>query len=206
MKSCRRGPSDVITRPSLPIRAHFGGTGDSTSGSILSTWANRPQAGWTPHQVHRLPKNRPIVCVCGSEYRSGIAASVLAQIGLSSVACMGGGMGAWNKRKLSVETSAWSRPQRDSGSTARFSLSSRRGRTLGLRVKPGTSKSGANSFCGLRACHPQGLIRLQVLLALKNDDCTAWGTADSMCNRLVAQFDPCRTPASEGIELKLLDN
>lgn len=62
--------------------------------------------GDLPYQVQKLPKNRPIVCVCGSGYRSSIAASVLAQIGLSSVESMDGGMAAWNKRKFAVEASA----------------------------------------------------------------------------------------------------
>ena len=62
--------------------------------------------GDLPHQAQGLPKNRPIVCVCGSGYRSSIAASGLAKNGLSSVASMDGGMAAWNKRKFSVETAA----------------------------------------------------------------------------------------------------
>ena len=62
--------------------------------------------GDLPHQVQRLPRDRPIVCVCGSGYRSSIAASGLAQNGLSSVESMDGGMAAWNKRKFAVETSA----------------------------------------------------------------------------------------------------
>ena len=62
--------------------------------------------GDLPHHVQRLPKDRPLVCVCGSGYRSSIAASVLAQIGSSSVESMDGGMAAWNKRKFAVETSA----------------------------------------------------------------------------------------------------
>ena len=62
--------------------------------------------GDLPHQVQRLPKNRPIVCVCGSGYRSSIASSLLARHGLASMESMDGGMAAWNKRKFAVETSA----------------------------------------------------------------------------------------------------
>jgi len=62
--------------------------------------------GDLPHQVQKLPKDRPLVRLCGSGYRSSIAASVLAQIGSSSVESMDGGMAAWNKRKFAVETSA----------------------------------------------------------------------------------------------------
>ena len=62
--------------------------------------------GDLPHQAQRLPKNRPIVCVCGSGYRSSIAASLLANIGLLSVESMDGGMAAWNKRRFAVDLSA----------------------------------------------------------------------------------------------------
>jgi len=62
--------------------------------------------GDLPQQVQKLPKDRPIVTVCGSGYRSSIAASGLAKNGFSSVESMDGGMAAWNKRKFAVETSA----------------------------------------------------------------------------------------------------
>ena len=62
--------------------------------------------GDLPHQVQRLPKDRPIVCVCGSGYRSSIAASLLARHRLASVESMDGGMAAWNKRRFAVERSA----------------------------------------------------------------------------------------------------
>ncbi len=62
--------------------------------------------GDLPQHARNLPKDRPIVCVCGSGYRSSIAASGLAKNGLSSVESMDGGMAAWNKRKFPVVTSA----------------------------------------------------------------------------------------------------
>ena len=62
--------------------------------------------GDMPQQVQSLPKDRPIVTVCGSGYRSSIAASGLAKNGFSSVESMDGGMAAWNNRKFAVEKSA----------------------------------------------------------------------------------------------------
>ena len=61
--------------------------------------------GDMPQKVQSLPKDRPIVTVCGSGYRSSIAASGLAKNGFSNVESMHGGMAAWNKRKFAVETS-----------------------------------------------------------------------------------------------------
>jgi len=62
--------------------------------------------GDMPQRVQSLPKDRTIITVCGSGYRSSIAASGLAKNGFSSVESMDGGMAAWNKRKFPVETSA----------------------------------------------------------------------------------------------------
>ncbi len=62
--------------------------------------------GDLPHQLQSLPQDRPIVCVCGSGYRSSIAASVLARSGFSGVESMDGGMAAWNKRRFAIERSA----------------------------------------------------------------------------------------------------
>ncbi len=47
-----------------------------------------------------LPANRPIIAVCGSGYRSSIAASLLVQQGFSDVSSMAGGMMAWNRQGL----------------------------------------------------------------------------------------------------------
>jgi hydroxyacylglutathione hydrolase len=48
----------------------------------------------------KLPVDRPIIAVCGSGYRSSIAASLLARNGFSDVSSMGGGMSAWNQQDL----------------------------------------------------------------------------------------------------------
>jgi hydroxyacylglutathione hydrolase len=49
-----------------------------------------------------LPANRPLTTVCGSGYRSSIAASLLAQHGFSQVSSMAGGIAAWNQQKLEL--------------------------------------------------------------------------------------------------------
>ncbi len=59
--------------------------------------------GDLPQAMHELPKDRPIVTVCGSGYRSSIAASLLAREGFRNVSSMDGGMGAWVHRGLAVE-------------------------------------------------------------------------------------------------------
>lgn len=51
-------------------------------------------------QLSQLPRDRSLVTVCGSGYRSSIAASVLAQHGFRDVSSMNGGMTAWDQQKL----------------------------------------------------------------------------------------------------------
>jgi hydroxyacylglutathione hydrolase len=57
-------------------------------------------------RVEELAKDRPIVTVCGSGYRSSIAASLLAQRGFCGVRSMAGGMGAWHRRELPLSALA----------------------------------------------------------------------------------------------------
>ncbi len=54
----------------------------------------------SPH----LPQDRPLIVVCGSGYRSNIAASLLAQRGFAQVSSMAGGMAAWTARNLPLST------------------------------------------------------------------------------------------------------
>lgn len=49
--------------------------------------------------VAELPRDRPLITVCGSGYRSSIGASFLAQQGFN-VSSMDGGMTAWNQQQL----------------------------------------------------------------------------------------------------------
>ena len=48
--------------------------------------------------IEDLPKTPPVVSVCGSGYRSSIAASLLAARGFTEVSSMTGGMTAWKKQ------------------------------------------------------------------------------------------------------------
>ena len=54
-------------------------------------------------EMGELPKDVPIVTVCGSGYRSSIAASLLQRAGFADVSTMHGGMAAWMKQSLPVE-------------------------------------------------------------------------------------------------------
>lgn len=54
--------------------------------------------GDLPTRVVELPRDRPLITVCGSGYRSSIAASLLAQHGFD-VSSMDGGMTAWNRQQ-----------------------------------------------------------------------------------------------------------
>lgn len=51
-------------------------------------------------QLASLPRDRTITTVCGSGYRSSIAASLLRQSGFAQTSSMDGGMSAWNHQKL----------------------------------------------------------------------------------------------------------
>jgi hydroxyacylglutathione hydrolase len=51
-----------------------------------------------------LPTDRPLITVCGSGYRSSIAASLLAQHGFSQISSMAGGVEAWNRQHLPLTT------------------------------------------------------------------------------------------------------
>lgn len=72
------------------------------SGHIRS--AMHISLGDLPSRSGELPKNSAIITVCGSGYRSSIAASLLAARGFESVASMDGGMTAWNRRTLPIVT------------------------------------------------------------------------------------------------------
>jgi len=51
--------------------------------------------GDLPRKLSNLPKGRSIITVCGSGYRSSIAASLLERSGIRDVSSMDGGMAAW---------------------------------------------------------------------------------------------------------------
>jgi rhodanese-related sulfurtransferase len=57
----------------------------------LSTLAGRSQ---------ELPQDRPIVCICRSGNRSGVACEQLARLGFSNVINLAGGMIGWQRARL----------------------------------------------------------------------------------------------------------
>lgn len=52
--------------------------------------------GELPDRFAEIPKNQSVIAVCGSGYRSSIAASLLQANGFSEISSMDGGMTAWN--------------------------------------------------------------------------------------------------------------
>lgn len=59
--------------------------------------------GHLPKSLNLFSKTRPMITVCGTGYRSSIAASLLAREGFKSVSSMDGGMNAWTHRGMLVE-------------------------------------------------------------------------------------------------------
>jgi rhodanese-related sulfurtransferase len=58
-----------------------------------------------PHlaaQLHTLPRDRTVVLQCAGGYRSAIAASVLAQHGMTAMADLVGGLAAWEAAGLDL--------------------------------------------------------------------------------------------------------
>jgi hydroxyacylglutathione hydrolase len=53
-----------------------------------------------------IPRDREVVVHCASGYRSSIAASLLAQHGLTQVADLVGGFAAWEASQLATTASA----------------------------------------------------------------------------------------------------
>ena len=51
-------------------------------------------------RIGELARGANIIAVCGSGYRSSIAASLLQADGFLKISSMGGGMTAWNERRL----------------------------------------------------------------------------------------------------------
>lgn len=62
--------------------------------------------GDLPAAIAILPRNLPIITVCGSGYRSSIASSLLARHGLPDAESMYGGMSAWKRREFAIEKMA----------------------------------------------------------------------------------------------------
>jgi hydroxyacylglutathione hydrolase len=58
--------------------------------------------GELPKRVGEVPSGGTVYTICGTGYRSGIAASVLARAGVRNVVNVVGGMGAWKARSLPI--------------------------------------------------------------------------------------------------------
>jgi len=56
--------------------------------------------GYLPERVGEVPRDRPLVVMCGSGYRSTIAASVLERAGFTDITNLTGGMKAWKEAGL----------------------------------------------------------------------------------------------------------
>jgi hydroxyacylglutathione hydrolase len=94
----QRSTADVHTRSATDFILDVRTRQEWSSGHIQA--AHHIMLGDLPGNLHRLPKDRPILTVCGSGYRSSIAASLLQAHGFTHVSSMDGGMTGWNGRKL----------------------------------------------------------------------------------------------------------
>ena len=88
---------EVLNREAAALVVDVRSDKEWLSGRIEGAW--HIMLGDLPKRVADLPRDRPLITVCGSGYRSSIAASILAQYGVS-VSSMDGGMTAWNQQKL----------------------------------------------------------------------------------------------------------
>jgi hydroxyacylglutathione hydrolase len=76
--------------------------GEWSSGHVPG--ATHILGGDVPKRVGEIPQDRTVHVICGTGYRSSVAASVLRRAGFRDVVNMVGGMTAWNRRGLPVET------------------------------------------------------------------------------------------------------
>jgi hydroxyacylglutathione hydrolase len=78
--------------------------GDAEWASGHIEGAQHLMLGDLPHRLSTLP-DEPIIAVCGSGYRSSIAASLILKSGRQTVSSMDGGMSAWKARSLALQHS-----------------------------------------------------------------------------------------------------
>jgi len=86
----RRSPESLI----VDVRSDKEWEGGRIAG------AEHIMLGHLTRRCDALPTDRPLITVCGSGYRSSIAASLLAQNGFPDVSSMDGGMAAWHQQRL----------------------------------------------------------------------------------------------------------
>lgn len=93
----QRGVSDVAQEREalvLDVRSVSERTGGHIAGSEYVA------LGDLPRRIEEFSGEREVVAVCGSGYRSSIAASLLARAGATNVSSMVGGMSAWRRAGL----------------------------------------------------------------------------------------------------------
>jgi hydroxyacylglutathione hydrolase len=78
------------------------GAGEWTAGHVEG--ATHIMGGDLAKRAAELPTDRAVHVICGSGYRSSVAASVLRRAGMRDVVNVAGGMNAWNLRKLPTVT------------------------------------------------------------------------------------------------------
>jgi hydroxyacylglutathione hydrolase len=83
----------------LDVRSHKEWTGGHIKDAL------HIPLGELTERLKGLHKESDIIAVCGSGYRSSIAASLLQANGFTRISSMDGGMTAWNERKLPLSTS-----------------------------------------------------------------------------------------------------
>jgi hydroxyacylglutathione hydrolase len=83
----------------LDVRSHKEWTGGHIKDAL------HIPLGELTERLKELHKESDIIAVCGSGYRSSIAASLLQANGFTRISSMDGGMTAWNERKLPLSTS-----------------------------------------------------------------------------------------------------
>jgi hydroxyacylglutathione hydrolase len=59
-----------------------------------------------PKRIDEVPRDRPVATICGSGYRSSVAASLLQSAGFDDVTNVLGGMNAWQKAGMPTEAEA----------------------------------------------------------------------------------------------------
>jgi hydroxyacylglutathione hydrolase len=66
--------------------------------------AQHIMAGYLAERMSSVPKDKPVHIVCGSGYRSSIAASLLRRAGFRDVTNVAGGMSAWKQQNFPTVT------------------------------------------------------------------------------------------------------
>jgi hydroxyacylglutathione hydrolase len=66
--------------------------------------AEQIMAGYLAERMSSVPKDKPVHIVCGSGYRSSIAASLLRRAGFRDVTNVAGGMSAWKQQNFPTVT------------------------------------------------------------------------------------------------------